>query len=93
MSDVKCPRDQGTGTVSKVPCVRKVSLSQITTGVMELKGKDERMVSQEVLVLSIQGLQLGHTHGEGYLVFSWSQKNKNRDQVTSLSQLHSPGTS
>lgn len=77
MSNIKCPRDQGPCTVSKVPCVGEVGLSQIATGVMELKGKDERMISQEVLVFSIQGLQLGHTHREGYLVCNWNQKNQN----------------
>lgn len=56
MSDIKCPRDQGPSTISKVPCVGEVGLGQITTGVVELKGKDERMISQEVLGLSVQGL-------------------------------------
>lgn len=74
MSDHKGPRDQGPSMVSKVPGVGEVSPGQITTGVMELEGKGQRMISQEVLVPSIQGLQLGHTHGERNLVWDWSQK-------------------
>lgn len=76
MSDLNCPRDQGSSVVSKVPGVGEVSLDQIATGIVELNGKDERLVSQEALVSSVQGLQLGHTHGEGDLVWGQSQKSQ-----------------
>lgn len=76
MSDLNCPRDQGPSVVPKVPRVGEVGLNQIAAGIVEVKVKDERLISQESLLPSIQGLQLGHTHGEGDLVWGWSQKNQ-----------------
>lgn len=66
--------DQGASAVSKVPAEADVCTTQVLAGIVELDGKSDGLVLNEVLVVLVYVVDLGEGYGEGNLV--WWQRER-----------------
>lgn len=73
VSDSQHPGDQGASAVPKVPAEADVCTAQVLAGIMELDGKSNGLVLNEVLVVLVYVVDLGEGNGEGNLVW-WQRK-------------------
>ena len=66
--DSEVSGDQSSSAVTKVPAEADVSIVQILTGIVELDGKSDGSILDEVLIVLVYIVDLGKRYGEGNLV-------------------------
>lgn len=79
MCDSQRSGDQSSCAISKVPTEANVCTAEILAGIVELDGKGNGLVLDEVLVVLVDVVDLGQRYGEGNLVW-WPKERVKSDE-------------
>lgn len=77
--DSQSSGDQSSCAISKVPTEANVCAAEILAGIVELDGKSNGLVLDEVLVVLVDVVDLGKRYGEGNLVW-WPKERVKSDE-------------